>query len=374
MFRSDLSARTSANALVRRPWLAAIAWSLAVSLPLTAQAPQPAPAGDVIGVGNFAHIVSDLDRSLGFYRDVLGLTVTNTIPFAPNDAVAKFGHTEGGQSRVAVLSVPGLAMGVELIEYKDIPRTPQRPHFVDPGAANMAFRVRNLDALFPTIEKYPGVTVLTAGGKPRTITTPNGVLHAVFVQDPDGFVVEMLDAPDAVGRDPRSGPGSGNPRSGPGSGDPRSGSGSSVVAGTAFEASARHSAQTVRFYNELLGFNFQLGAAFNDNQEMASTAGAPGASFRQSRAQFPGTAVPFTLIEFKNTQRKELSGRTQDPGTTVLQLIVRDVTALTAKLKAAGVPIVTTGGAPVQVSPALKIAIVKDPNNMLLELAERGAR
>src|SRR4030095_3242483 len=123
----------------------------------------------------------------------------------------------------------------------------------------------------------------------------------------------------------------------------------------------------------LLGFNFQAGSTFNDNQDMASTAGAPGASFKQSRAPFPGTTVPFTLIEFRGAQRKELSGRTQDPGTTVLQLVVRDVTALTAKLKAAGVPIVTTGGVPVQVAPGLKIAIVKDPNNLLLELAERGA-
>ena len=81
-----------------------------------------------------------------------------------------------------------------------------------------------------------------------------------------------------------------------------------------------------------------------------------------------------TLIEFKNIERKELSGRTQDPGTTVLQLIVRDVAALTAKLKAAGVPIVTTGGVPVEVSRELRIVIVKDPNNMLLELAERGRR
>jgi catechol 2,3-dioxygenase-like lactoylglutathione lyase family enzyme len=322
-----------------------------------APAPQPAPPGDVVGVGNFAHIVADLDRALGFYRDVLGLEVANTIPFGPNDAVAKFGHTEGGQSRVAVLRVPGLAMGIELIEYKDIDRKPQRPHFVDPGAANMAFRIRNLDTLFPKIEKYPGVTVLTTGGKPRTITTPNGVLHAVFIQDPDGFVVEMLDAPDP-----------------PAANAPGGNSKSSVIAGSAFEATVRDSAQTVKFYNELLGFNFQLGATFNDNQDMASTAGAPGASFRQSRAQIPGTTVPFTFIEFKNAQRKELSGRTQDPGTTVLQLIVRDVTALTAKLKAAGVPIVSTGGVPVQVSPALKIAIVKDPNNMLLELAERAPR
>jgi hypothetical protein len=84
--------------------------------------------------------------------------------------------------------------------------------------------------------------------------------------------------------------------------------------------------------------------------------------------------VPFTLIEFKNVERKHLSGRTQDPGTTVLQLVVRDVTALAAKLKAAGVPIVSTGGAPVQVAPGLKIAIARDPNNMLLELVERAPR
>jgi predicted enzyme related to lactoylglutathione lyase len=147
-----------------------------------------------------------------------------------------------------------------------------------------------------------------------------------------------------------------------------------VIAGASFEATVRDSEQTVKFYNELLGFDLKLGAAFNDNQQMASTAGAAGASFRQSTARVPGTTVPFTLIEFKNIPRKELSGRTQDPGTTVLQLIVQDVTALTAKLKAAGVPVVTTGGVPVQVAPGLRIAIVKDPNNMLLELAERGVR
>jgi catechol 2,3-dioxygenase-like lactoylglutathione lyase family enzyme len=332
--------------------LVIVAMAFLAAAPLRAQAPPPAAAGDVVGVGNFAHIVADLDRSLGFYRDVLGLAVSNTIPFAPNDAVATFGHTEGGQSRVAVLKVPGLAMGVELIEYKDIERRPQHPRFVDPGAANLALRVRDLDGLFPKIQKYPGVTVLTAGGKPVTIKTPNGVLHAVFVQDPDGFVVEMLDVP--------------NP--------PADAAPGSVIAGSAFEATVRDSEQTVKFYNDLLGFDLKLGAAFNDNQEMASTAGAPGASFRQSTARIPGTAVPFTLIEFKNIPRKELEGRTQDPGTTVLQLIVRDVTALTAKLKAAGVTIVTTGGVPVQVSPALRIAIVRDPNNMLLELVERVPR
>jgi len=326
--------------------------ALLTTVTLGAQAPQsaPAPAGNVIGLGKFVHIVADMDRALGFYRDVLGLTVARTIPYAPNGAVAKLGHTEGGQSRVSLLRVPGLAtMDVELIEYKDIARAPQRPHFVDPGAANIALRVRDLDTLFPKIKSYPGVNILTAEGKPVTITTPNGTLHAVFVQDPDGFVVELLDTPNPP---PGSPPGS-------------------VIAGSAFEATVRDSEQSAKFYRDLLGFTVTVGAAFNDNKEMAATAGAPGASFRQSRATIPGiTTVPFTLIEFKNATRKELSGRTQDPGTTVLQLFVRDVMALTAKLKAAGVPIVTTGGEPVQVSPTLKSAIVKDPNNMLLQLVE----
>jgi catechol 2,3-dioxygenase-like lactoylglutathione lyase family enzyme len=319
--------------------------------PLGAQEPRaPAPPGDVIGVGNFAHIVANVDESLKFYHDVLGLDVTVTQGFAPNPAIEKLGHTEGGQSRIAVVKVPGIALGIELIEYKDIAREPQRPRFFDPGAANFAMRIRDLDALFPKVAAFPGVKIITAGGKPVTLKTPNGTLHAVFVQDPDGFVVEMLDAPNAPA-------GEGH-----------------VLSGSAFEATVANSEESVKFYKELLGFDMKLGAAFNDNQEMSSTAGAPGASFKQSTATIPGTSVPFTLIEFKNIERKKLSGRTQDPGTTVLQLVVKDVAALTAKLKAAGVPVVTTGGGPVQIVPGLDIAIVRDPNNMLLELVQRAPR
>ena len=310
----------------------------------------PAPPGDVIGVGNFAHIVANVDESLKFYHDVLGLEVGVTQGFAPNPAIEKLGHTEGGQSRIAVVKVPGIALGIELIEYMGLKREPQRPRFFDPGAANFAMRIRDLDALFPKVAAFPGVKIITAGGKPVTLKTPNGTLHAVFVQDPDGFVVEMLDSPNAPA-------GEGH-----------------VLSGSAFEATVANSEESVKFYKELLGFDMKLGTAFNDNQEMSSTAGAPGASFKQSTATIPGTSVPFTLIEFKNIERKKLSGRTQDPGTTVLQLVVKDVAALTAKLKTAGVPVVTTGGGPVQIAPGLDIAIVRDPNNMLLELVQRAPR
>lgn len=308
-----------------------------------------APAGDIVGVGNFAHIVQNLDKSLEFYRDVLGLEVAVNQPFAPNPAIAKLGNTMGGQSRYTALKVPGSEIGIELIEYKDIERKPQHPRFYDPGAANMALRVRDLDAVFARLQKF-GAKVITAAGKPVTI---NNTIHVVFVQDPDGFVVELgQGTPPADSKVPAS----------------------SNVFGGSFELSVVNSEESVKFYNDLLGFTMKLGAEFNTNKLMAETAGAPGASFRQGRAMIPGTSVPMTLIEFKDIDRKPLKGRVQDPGTAILQLRVRDVTALTKKLKAAGVPVVTTGGEPVDVGPGLKIAIVRDPNNLMLELVQAPAK
>ena len=304
-----------------------------------------APAGDIVGVGNFAHIVQNIDKSLEFYRDVLGLEVAVNQPFAPNPAIAKLGNTLGGQSRYVALKVPGSEIGVELIEYKDIERKPQHPHFYDPGAANMALRVRDLDAVFAKLQKF-GATIITAAGKPVTI---NNTIHVVFVQDPDGFVVEL------------------------GQGTPPAGATGNVFGGS-FELSVINSEESVKFYNDMLSFNMKLGAEFNTNKLMAETAGAPGASFRQSRAMVPGTSVPMTLIEFKDIDRKPLKGRVQDPGTAILQLRVHDVAALTKKLKAAGVPVVTTGGEPVDVGPRLKIAIVRDPNNLMLELLQAPAK
>lgn len=315
---------------------------IALASPVYAQ--DAAPAGDIIGVGNFAHIVENLDQSLRFYRDVLGLEVTVSTEFDANLGVQDMGGTPNAESRIAVLDVPGTELDIELIEYRGIERNQQHPHFVDPGAANMAMRPRDLDSLFPAVRDFPGVNVLTTSGEPVTITTPNGSLHAVFVQDPDGFVVEML----------------GNP------------GGEQAISASSFELTVADTDESIRFYNELLGFDFTRGAGFVDNPDMANTAGAPGASFLQSRATIPGTTIPMVLIEFRDIARKTLSGRTQDPGTTVLQLEVQDVDALTAKLAAAGVSIVSKNGKPAEPFPGLKIVIVRDPNNMLLELVERA--
>src|SRR3984885_10767724 len=75
----------------------------------------------VTGIGNFSHIVSNLDKSIDFSRDVRGLELTAPpAPFSPNPAIMKLGNTIGAQSHIAVMKVPGAAIGLELIDYKDI--------------------------------------------------------------------------------------------------------------------------------------------------------------------------------------------------------------------------------------------------------------
>ena len=319
-----------------------------------AQAPVAvAPAGAITGVSNFVHIVKDLDVSLEYYRDALGMEVGVNQPYSVNPAIEKLGNTPGAQSRYVTLKAPGGSdIGVELIEYKNIDRKPQSPRFQDPGAANYILRVRDANKVFQAVQAFQAKhklgRVISVAGKPIDVA---GSPH-VFLQDPDGFVIEVAQ---------------GAPT--PGSNVPETAN----VLGGGFELAIRDTDESVKFYS-LLGMTMTPAAAFNDNAMMADTAGVPGAKFRQSRSPIPGTRSTLTLIEFqgkdKALDRKALTGRVQDPGTAILQLRVADVAALTKKLKDAGVPVITTGGAPVEVAKGLNIAIVRDPNNLYLELIE----
>jgi catechol 2,3-dioxygenase-like lactoylglutathione lyase family enzyme len=306
---------------------------LATIVSFLLQAPS---AGPIVGVGNFSHIASNLDRSLEFYRDVLGLEVNGQVrPFDPNPAIMKLGNTIGAQSRMVQLKVPNSALGVEIIEYKDIDRKPANPRFQDPGAANLILRVPDLDAVMARARKA-GVRVLSAGGSPVTIG--NGATKVVFLQDPDGFIVELNQSANGTG--------------------------------AAFEVAVEDTAKTVEFYRNAFGVQPNVGASFNGDKLLTDTAGTPGAQFRQSRFQIPGTAVSMTFIEFKDIERKPLRTRVQDPGTAILHVLVKDMGTALKNLKAAGGTVVSTGGEAVSIGTA-RIALVRDPNNLILELIQR---
>jgi catechol 2,3-dioxygenase-like lactoylglutathione lyase family enzyme len=312
-----------------------------------APAPAPAPPSFITGVGNFSHIVADLDKSLAFYRDVIGLQPNAPPrPFDGNPAIMRLGNTPNAQSRFVALSVPGSAIGVELIDYKDIERTPARPRFQDPGAANLILRVRDLDGILERLRKA-GTKILTAGGVPATIGNGGRIM---FIQDPDGFVIELSQA--------------GAPRAGA----PAQPQGN--IVGGGFELAIEDTAKTVDFYQKVLGFRLTAGTVFNNDKVMNDTAGVPGGAFKQSRGPIPGTLANIVFIEFANVDRKPLKTRIQDPGTAILQLMVRDMDGLMKVLKTNNANIITTGGEPVSLGPS-KLVIVRDPNNLFLEFIQR---
>ena len=293
-------------------------------------------AQEITGIGNFSHIVANLDKSLEFYRDVLGLdVVTPPRPFDGNPAIMKLGDTPGAQSRMTQLKAPGApagAVGVEIIEYKDIDRKPAHPRFQDPGAGNLVLRTPNFDAVVDRAKKA-GAHVLTLGGNPVTI----GNSRSFFLQDPDGFIIELSE---------------------------------SKTPSTGFESVVSDVEQTAAAYRAF-GLQPTAPGAFNGDKTMTDNAGTPGAQFREFRAPLASGSINF--IEFKNIDRKPLHTRTQDPGTAILQLNVRGLDALLAKMKPAGFTVVSTGGEPADVYGS-KIALVRDPNNLFLELIERAAR
>jgi len=321
-----------------------------------APAPAPAPPSFVTGVGNFSHIVADLDKSLSFYRDVIGLQPNAPPrPFDGNPAIMRLGNTPNAQSRFVALSVPGSAIGVELIDYKDIERTPARPRFQDPGAANLILRVRDLDAILERLKKA-GTKILTAGGAPTTIGNGGRVM---FIQDPDGFVIELSQA---------GAPRAGAPQAPAAAGAPAQPQGN--IVGGGFELAIEDTAKTVDFYQRVLGFRLTAGTTFNNDKVMNDTAGVPGGAFKQSRGPIPGTMANIVFIEFANVDRNPLKTRIQDPGTAILQLMVRDMDGLMKTLKANNANIITTGGEPVSLGPG-KLVIVRDPNNLFLEFIQR---
>ena len=313
----------------------------------------PADPGVVVGVGGFSHIVANVERSVEFYRDVLGLEMPNPPrAFDSTPWIIDMGNTPGAQSRPAILRIPGSKLGIELIDYKDIDRQPAHPRFQDPGAASLILTVRDMDPLMAKL-KAANAHINSKGGEPATIMGANGSRgRVVFVQDPDGFFIEISQ------RDPA-----------PSTTAPAS----SNIIGGAFEIIVADLDQTLHLYHDVLGFQTLPPTAFDGTKLMMDTAGTPGAQFRRSSALIPGTSVMMAFMEFKDIDRKPLHTRVQDPGTAILQVGVRDIDATVKALKDAGATVISKNGEPV-VNGSAKFCLVRDPNNLYLELFQRGAK
>ncbi len=145
-----------------------------------------------MSVQRLTHIgicVSDWKRSLVFYRDLLGFELVSEVAFA-GEPSATLLELADVAFRAVYLERDGVR--IELLDF-DAPGSEgsgePRP-MNELGLTHLSLRVSDLDAL---VERFEEASVRVLRG--TRIDVPEARTAAVFVTDPDGTRIELVEAP-----------------------------------------------------------------------------------------------------------------------------------------------------------------------------------
>jgi glyoxylase I family protein len=135
-------------------------------------------------IGGFSHVcigVSDMDRSLDFYREVLGMDVVFDVELEGPSMESVTGSS-GAKGRM----VGGLIGGavIELLALGDEPTGRPGPRI---GYTNISFRCDDLDAAYRR--------ALELDQRPRQEPVEIGGVRMFFLADPDGTPIEFIELP-----------------------------------------------------------------------------------------------------------------------------------------------------------------------------------
>ena len=134
--------------------------------------------------------VSDLEKSIVFYRDVLGMRLVKREPERATRG-EKLG-VPGAIIQIAVLEY-GEGCSVELIQYKHPPSPGEyAPPINMPGSVHIAFKVDDVTA---QIKKMQALGISFVGG-PEYCSIDEGPLAGwkwIYFKDPDGANLEFIE-------------------------------------------------------------------------------------------------------------------------------------------------------------------------------------
>lgn len=147
------------------------------------------------GIDHINLVVSNLERSVRFYCDVLGFRKTHDV-FMEGDWIEAIVGLRGVKGKVAFVEPPGGGVRLELLEYvaPTGEAQPENSRANTPGLRHIAFRVENIAAMAEQL-RAAGVTLFS-----DPVRVPAGVVKfaagdktLVYFLDPDGVILELAE-------------------------------------------------------------------------------------------------------------------------------------------------------------------------------------
>lgn len=145
----------------------------------------------IIAADHTGITVTNLERSLAFWRDLLGFELSHRA-HQTGALAAEITGVAGAEIQLAVLKTP-TGHKIELLEYlAPADRKHFEPRPCDVGFVHIALTVDDLDAVLSAIAPF-GWRV---AGEPQTLQSgPNAGRRVVYVRDADGTTIEFMQPP-----------------------------------------------------------------------------------------------------------------------------------------------------------------------------------
>ena len=150
------------------------------------------PPVTVRSTGHTGITVSDLDRSIRFYRELLGCEVSTPVR-AEGPFFETITGVPGCQIDIAFARVPGHV--IELLCFRNPPGRTSTLRPCDPGFMHVCLKVADLDKVVALVRSAGFQAV---GAVQQAVGGPVDGLKVVYVRDPDGVVLELIEEPPGV--------------------------------------------------------------------------------------------------------------------------------------------------------------------------------
>lgn len=298
--------------------------------------------GTVLGTGAVTGFVEDMDRSLAFYHEVFGMEVpplpeSGGRPYnASNSQLFAMFDIAGAKERHQFARLGDVRF--ELMEIQNVEHTTIPLRIQDPGTVTLVFTANGVDGLAERAVRAGG-SVVTQGGVPIRLAEAH---RAIVIRDVDGRFIEL--------REPSAVPTADAP----------------ALNGMRISIAVADMARTLAVYRNVLGFTVESDQDLGADPTLRALTNLPTAEFHRAVVHGPNASLAIELVEYGGIDRTAHELRIQDRGAARLQLRADDVEALVAKMKRAGLKVVSQGGGPVPIPPNFMGALVADPNGFFL--------